>query len=135
MKFPLITKKELIHGVWEMSFDITGREFSFTAGQYIRLRVPHLEFEDTRGPARLFSIATSPHDTKLTIVFRHTESGFKKTLIHTALGTELEVEGPWGAFTLPKSSERPLLCIAGGTGITPFLSMLRFAAKESYPIG
>ena len=46
------------------------------------------------------------------------------------LGSLVDIEGPFGYFTLPKDTFRPLVFIAGGIGITPFLSMIRFVTEQ-----
>lgn len=87
MRLTIIEKKELIEGVWEVSFDRRNKNFSFIAGQYIRLVLTKLDYEDSLGLARLFSIASSPNDKeKISIIFRVSGSGFKKTLLHTPIG-------------------------------------------------
>ncbi|MBI2626118.1 MAG: PAS domain S-box protein [Candidatus Nealsonbacteria bacterium] len=131
MQLPLIEKKQLVNGVWEFSFGLNGKKFHFEAGQYVRVVVPKLIKKDTKGPGRVFSIASSPNDKKkITIVFRVSESGYKQTLAQTKVGEKLEIEGPWGTLGFPEKTDNPLVFIAGGTGISPFLSMLRFAAEK-----
>jgi CDP-4-dehydro-6-deoxyglucose reductase len=51
-------------------------------------------------------------------------------------GTLLDVEGPFGSFRLPADTGRPVLFVAGGTGIAPLRSMLieRLAQPETPPI-
>lgn len=134
MKTKLIDKKELVSGVWEMSFDTKNQNFSFRAGQYVRLVLPNLDTDDTKGPARLFSISSSPSEKeKLQIAFRASDSGFKKTLLNMPIGSEAKIEGPFGTFALPINFEKPIVFIAGGTGITPFLSMIRHVAEQKPP--
>ncbi len=86
----------------------------------------------------MFSIASSPTDKKrITIAFRDSESGFKRMLIEAPLGYEIIIRGPFGGdFSLPENTARHIVFIAGGIGITPFLSMSRFAAEKelSLPI-
>jgi len=45
-------------------------------------------------------------------------------------GAEVNVDGPFGNFVLPESSEKAIVFIAGGIGVTPFVSMLRFANEN-----
>lgn len=131
MQSDLIRKKELAPGVWELSFGRTNSGFSFQAGQYIRLVLPKMDAGDTRGPARLFSITSSPAETRaIAIAFRASESGYKKTLLALPNGADVEIEGPFGSFVLPADKKTPIVFIAGGTGITPFVSMLRYAAEQ-----
>lgn len=60
-------------------------------------------------------------------------SDFKKNLLSMPLGTKMRVLGPLGDFVLPKSSDKPVIMLAGGIGITPFLSMITYATEEKLP--
>lgn len=105
-------------------------DFTFLAGQYIWLMIPELTYPDPRGNTRMFSIASSPsRKGEVTIVFRTSDSGYKKTLCEMAPGTELIFSGPYGHMVLPKDKTAPIVLIAGGVGITPFLSMIRFSTE------
>jgi toluene monooxygenase electron transfer component len=48
----------------------------------------------------------------------------------TAAGASLELEGPYGMAYLRRASDRPVLCIAGGSGISPMLSIARMHARD-----
>ncbi len=111
--------------------------FDFLAGQYIQLKIPKLFYDDCKGSSRVFSIASSPlKKDELWVAFRNTQSGYKKTLLELTDKDELLIDGPYGFFTLPKNSEKRLIFIAGGVGITPFLSMIQycFDVKKEYSI-
>src|SRR6266550_619037 len=54
-------------------------------------------------------------------------------VIFDLLGAELEVEPPKGTFVLPEDASRPLVFVAGGIGITPFRSMLRYIQDKGLP--
>lgn len=98
--------------------------FVFTAGQYVSLVLPQLEHLPARESFRDFSISSSHHDTKtLRIIFRSSDSIFKQTLHKLIPGDKLVIEGPAGTFML--GNEKRITWIAGGVGLTPFLSMLR----------
>ncbi len=49
------------------------------------------------------------------------------------MGAEIELDGPFGSLTLHGDRSRPAVFIAGGIGITPFMSMLRQAQHEGLP--
>lgn len=102
--------------------------FTFEAGQYVQVRLPKLLCRDPKGPSRVFSITSSPlDDERVSIAYRDTGSGFKQTLRELPIGEKVMIEGPHGFNTLPRDASRPVVFVAGGIGITPFLSMLRFA--------
>lgn len=137
LKLPIINKQTLALKTNEISFDISKQVFSFQAGQYIQVSVPKLLYPDPKGPSRVFSIASSPNDQKIiSVAFRNSGSGFKRTLIELPLGSLVDIEGPFGYFTLPKNQNQPIVLIAGGIGITPCLSMIRYATEEklAHPI-
>jgi ferredoxin-NADP reductase len=61
------------------------------------------------------------------------DSAFKKALGRLEIGASAGIDGPFGSLTLHKKLERPAVLIAGGIGITPFMSILRDAAKRRLP--
>ena len=85
---------------------------------------------DSEGIVRSFSIASAPYEDQLLVVTRMRKSAFKRVLAILPLGTEVKLEGPMGSFTLHNNRGKPRVFLAGGIGITPFLSMLRQATEE-----
>jgi ferredoxin-NADP reductase len=112
----------------------TTHEFIFTshtpqqyaAGQYLEIRVPH-KHDDFRGSRRSFSITSAPGEetVRLGVKFYEPSSTFKKALRVLKKGAVIESTGIRGDFTLPKDRLKPLLYVAGGIGITPFVSHLQ----------
>ncbi|HSE56807.1 MAG TPA: PAS domain-containing protein [Candidatus Paceibacterota bacterium] len=130
-KAPIISRKEIAEHTVEVTFAVPAHDFEFQAGQYVRITIPELTIPDPRGNYRDFSIVSSPNErAAFTIAVRASESGFKKTLLELPLGSEVQVTGPHGEFTLPKNPDRPIVYIAGGIGITPFMSHFQFAFEE-----
>ncbi len=94
------------------------REFAFQPGEYVQIILPG-------GLKRYFSVASSPSQQgTVRIATRPSHSEFKKILAAMPLGTDVEIKGPWGDMVLPKDESVKLTFVAGGIGITPFLSML-----------
>lgn len=105
-------------------------DFTFSAGQYIWLMVPKLAYPDSRGNTRMFSIASSPnHRGELDIIFRTSPSGYKKTLSEMPPGAEVLFSGPYGHMILSDNTQLPIVLIAGGVGVAPFLSIIRFLTE------
>lgn len=126
----IIDRKVVAEDTLEVSFK-RPEDFSFLAGQYIQLGVSKLLYPDPKGASRVFSIASSPLDQeRISVAFRETGSGFKRTLKELPLDATVNIEGPHGFFTLPQESTASLVFIAGGIGITPFLSIIRFADEK-----
>lgn len=101
--------------------------FAFRPGQYVQIEVPRLMAPDHRGRSRVFSLVSAVEDPELTFAFRQTGSGFKQSLESMADGGSLRLEGPHGHTTFPDGLSAPLVMVAGGIGITGFLSMLKKA--------
>jgi ferredoxin-NADP reductase len=104
--------------------------FSFQAGQYIAMTLPHLDFTDTKGPTRCLSIASAPCEEDLHFAMRITNSAFKQTLSQLSVGSEVKIGQPVGHFVLPQEDDRPVFFLIGGIGITPARSMLVQANHE-----
>jgi ferredoxin-NADP reductase len=61
------------------------------------------------------------------------DTAFKRVLQTLALGTEIKVEGPFGNLTLHNDAGRTAVLLAGGIGVTPFRSIVRWAAHQKLP--
>jgi ferredoxin-NADP reductase len=107
--------------------------FAFKAGQNVLLTLVDPPESDARGPKRTFTIASAPHDPELMVVTRMRDTAFKRVLKSAAPGLPVTVDGPNGVMTLHPDAARPAVFLAGGVGITPFLSMARDAAHNRLP--
>lgn len=109
------------------------RPFLHRAGQYIELQVGHNRV-DRRGIRRTFTIASPPGEPsgQIRIALRTAEprSSLKESLCTLPLGSEIRVLTVSGSFTLPSNRVTPLLLVAGGIGITPFISQLLAEARS-----
>jgi ferredoxin-NADP reductase len=105
--------------------------FEFLAGQYCSVTVPDMGFQDERGLRRTFSIASSPLEKDLLFVMKMSNSALKRTIAEMPFGTDVTLEQPLGSLILPKETKVPLVFLAGGVGITPFRSMMRYAVDAN----
>lgn len=121
-----LTRRTLVaEGTWELDFDLQGAAIDFSAGQYCRIELPTLDREDRKN-SRKFSIVNAPHDNRrLVVVTRAGSTGYKCTFCALPPGAPATARKVKGAFLLPDRPPRPLVFIAGGIGIAPFMSMLR----------
>ena len=104
--------------------------FDHKAGQWIRLSLIGPGPMDSNGRSRVLSIVSAPHEQQLTVATRLSDSAFKRRLMDLPDGADLHLTGPNGSFTLHEDTARPAVFIAGGIGITPFLSMIRDATHR-----
>jgi ferredoxin-NADP reductase len=105
-------------------------DFKFEAGQSMNLSLIDPPETDAKGNARTFSIASAPHEIELVIATRMRDTAFKRVLKAMPAGGRVSLRGPAGKFTLDGADARPAVFLAGGIGITPFVSMLRHAAQS-----
>lgn len=108
----------------------------FKAGQYLELQIPH-SGADGRGMRRMLSITSAPteHEVRLAVRISPTAasvSSFKQALLALEPGDRVSATGTWGDFTAP-AADVPILLVAGGIGITPFLSYLAAASRSDHP--
>jgi len=103
-------------------------QFTFQPGEYIQIVL-------NSGEKRYFSVMSSPNELPLIkIGTRPSNSKFKKTLAEMPLGIEAEINGPWGDLILPDDDkERSYYFVAGGIGVTPFLSMIKYKTEQFLP--
>jgi ring-1,2-phenylacetyl-CoA epoxidase subunit PaaE len=112
-----------------VSFDVPAAlrdEFTFAPGQYLTLR-SEVGGEDLR---RSYSICAAPADGALRVGVRRVPGGRFSNWLHSGLreGDELDVLPPQGRFVVPPAGNgapRHLLCVAGGSGITPIIAILK----------
>ncbi len=108
-------------------------DLQFEAGQYVDVTLIDPPETDSEGDTRSFSVASAPFEEELLFATRMRDTAFKRVLKSCPLGTEVEIAGPMGYFTLHNNAKRPAVFLAGGIGITPFLSIVRQAAKDRLP--
>jgi ferredoxin-NADP reductase len=132
--FPLQDRREIADGTMAFWFDTLSTDFDFKAGQFADFTLMDPPHMDAEGNSRTFSLASSPGEKGTVMVAtRMRDTAFKNSLKEIPLGTKVRVEGPMGSFTLHKDIERPAVFLAGGIGITPMHSMIRWATEEKLP--
>jgi ferredoxin-NADP reductase len=92
--------------------------------------------ENSRGPTRHFTLSSSPTEGE---IIRFTTrmragSGLKRTLGELKINSEIEGEGPNGTFILDERETGPHVFLAGGIGITPFRSIIKYYLDKNLPI-
>ncbi len=101
------------------------------AGQHVDVR---LTADDGYQTERSYSIASAPEDRRLALTVERLEDGEVSPYLvgELRVGDKLEFRGPIGGFFVWEAQdERPLLLVAGGSGIVPLMSMLRHRASAS----
>jgi len=105
---------------------------AYEAGQFVEMTLAHPN-SDGRGDKRWFTLSSAPTEPFLSITtkfFTEKSSSFKKALFALKPGNSAEINQPEGNFVLPTDPNLQLLFIAGGIGITPYHSMVRFLTDK-----
>ena len=106
--------------VAEIRFYVETERFTFEPGQYMIFHIP----EAPQVVRRSYSISTPPSDSSHFEVCVRAVAGGSNYIHQLRSGDRLRVEGPYGDFVLGGNSERDILMIATGTGISPVKSMM-----------
>lgn len=118
--------KEIGKDTYDFIFT-SDRKFSFKPGQYLEWTLGHKDV-DSRGNRRYFTLASSPTENtvRMGVRFFPESSSFKSKLKSLKPGDTIVAHGRAGDFVLPKDKNKKLVFIAGGIGITPFRSMIKY---------
>ncbi len=123
-------KEKLADNIYTFYF-LKNEDFDFLPGQYVRVTLPH-EDSDNRGMHRYFTICSSPLEKYLTISTKLVKSTFKKKIFALRKGDEVTFFGPMGNLVLDERESASLVFLAGGMGITPFRSMVKYVSDKDF---
>jgi predicted ferric reductase len=129
-RYAVASVNRLDESAVEIRLDPAGRGISFVPGQFVFVS---FRTEAVSREPHPFSIASSPHAPTLDLVIKalgdHTTA-----LMNLPPAVRADVEGPYGAFSHLNVPSVRQIWIAGGIGITPFLSMARSLEGSAYEI-
>jgi ferredoxin-NADP reductase len=128
----LLSRVEVAEGTMAFRFEKPS-QFDFKPGQSADVTPFNPPETDSEGNTRTFSIASSPFENQLMFATRMRDTAFKRSLKKVPLSTEVKIDPPMGSFTLHKNSAKPAVLLAGGIGITPFISIVRQADHDRLP--
>jgi ferredoxin-NADP reductase len=128
----LMRREEVAEGTMAFHFEKPSG-FNFKAGQSADVTLTNPPVTDAEGNTRTFSIASPPFEKELVFTTRMRDTAFKRSLKEVPLDTEVKLGSAAGSFTLHKNRAKPAVFLAGGIGITPFLSIVRQADHDRLP--
>lgn len=110
------------------------RKLNYHPGQYMEWTLPH-HAVDSRGDRRMFTLASSPteEDIRIGVKFYDKGSTYKEAMLQMTEKTAIVADQISGDFTLPNNSKQKIVFIAGGIGITPYRSMIKYLIDKNQP--
>lgn len=102
----------------------------FQPGQFVTIRL-RIAGHD-KPIVRCYTVSSRPHEKFYRVTVKRTENGLASGFIHEEIneGSVLDVQAPRGSFHLDPERTRPAVLIAGGVGVTPFVSMIEAASRD-----
>ena len=126
----ITARHKLSPEIWQLALEIDGdTPLQFDAGQFVEVNVPGTD------EWRAYSMANAPGDgRRIELIIKELPNGrFSSALAQSlAVGDGLAVRGPYGQFKV-QDGRAPIVMVAGGSGMAPILSMLRFLGAERSP--
>ena len=117
--------RDVTYDIKEVLYDLGDETVEFEAGRYVQLVIP--PYGKIKGSTqRAYSMSSRPSDKNhIEVLVRLVPGGIATTYVHEHLkeGDTMDLIGPFGDFERTKDNS-VMLCVAGGSGMAPFKSML-----------
>lgn len=121
LKYKIKNITKLNENSVEVEMEPLSKKLDFHSGQFAFFSFLSLSVSSESHP---FSISSSPASNNLRITVKNL-GDFTSNLKDLKVGDGVLIEGPYGGFSYQKSKNKNQIWIAGGVGITPFLSMVQ----------
>ena len=113
--------KKLGNGIVEIEMQPQKAQLKYVAGQFAFFTFPSISKKEQHP----FTLSSHPHDDNLRMTIKGLGDYTNKLVSQLKVSDKAMVEGPYGKFSSSYSKEREQVWIAGGIGITPFLSLIK----------
>lgn len=127
----LAGKKREADGIYSFRFT-SSKKLGYQPGQYLEWTLPG-NGSDGRGNRRYFTLSSSPTENEYSIAIKIPPglvSSFKRHIAQFKIGQHLMAGSVAGSFTLPADANKKLAFVAGGIGVTPYRSMIKYLADS-----
>ena len=117
--------EKLTHDLWEFRFDSTGPAH-FLPGQYAKLFLPGVE-----GPRSYSMSNVANEDGRWLFQIKRVEGGAASKVLfaHSLQNLNVTIDAPYSIAHLKSDAPRPAICVAGGSGLAPMVSILHGIAQ------
>jgi len=120
-------------GVAELTLAPEENKLAYEPGQFVYLTPFDKSLSAGCGQEHPFTISSAPHEAELRLAIKDLGDA-SRALQNVQIGSQARIEGPYGAFFPSSYDEDKELWIAGGIGVTPFLSRARHFVEQENEI-
>ena len=125
-KARLLKSQAITHDIHEFQF-VTEEPADFLSGQYALLAIPGV---NTLRAYSMSNISNKAGEWHFQIRRVPNGAATGKLFHHLQSGDEIEIDGPYGVAYLRTGVPRDIVCVAGGSGLAPMVSIARSAAHS-----
>jgi ferredoxin-NADP reductase len=128
----VVSVAQAMEGVFTVIFESLDKKYKFKPGQFLHLTVDSYDPAMAWPESRCFSIQSPPADSDIKITFSKKGTFTKRMSSELTVGKEVTLKMPYGDLFQKAHKKENAIFIAGGTGITPFLSLFNDKHFEEY---
>lgn len=128
----VVAVKNSIEGVYTIEFRSLGKPFKYDPGQFLHLALDEYDPAGQWPDSRCFSMQSSPDEELITITYALKGLFTSRMERELKPGTLVTLKLPYGDLFTQEHNKANTVFIAGGTGITPYLSLFTHNSFESY---
>ncbi|MGB4415282.1 MAG: FAD-dependent oxidoreductase [Paludibacter sp.] len=128
----VVSIQNLIDGVYTLEFESLGKPFKYDTGQFLHLAIdeydPSMQWPDSR----CFSMQSAPYEEVIRITYAAKGQFTNRMKQLLEVGKVVTLKLPYGDLFSQKHNKTNTVFIAGGTGITPYLSLFTDESFKEY---
>ena len=128
----VVTIINTIDGVYTLELESLNKPFKFDPGQFLHLALAQYDPAGQWPDSRCFSIQSSPNEELIKITYSIKGQFTSRMQKELKIGSEVTLKLPYGNLFTQAHNKENTVFIAGGTGITPFLSLFNHSSFAVY---